>query len=95
MTIPDLFSLLAMAVVLCVGMMALWSCRRMPKKYKPVRVYTAIMLWYFFILYLIAFSAGNVYVVRSGILTRTGVIFLAVAIAGEISIREYHATRDN
>jgi hypothetical protein len=95
MSLPDALSLLNMGMSLVVCGLAIWSVRHIESQRKALRVFVAMLMWYLFLLYLIAFTTTDVYLVRSGILTRVGVFLLLFAVAGDIIAGERHAARDH
>jgi hypothetical protein len=81
------FNLAVMLAVVVAGLLCLRAAAKCDP-YDRIRflVY-ALMMYYFFILYLIALFTTDVYLIRSGILTRTGIILLAFAISIDAFIR--------
>jgi len=90
MSAPDILSVAACVFCFSAGLYCLRDIRPSPVHKKMLRMFGALLWFYLAIVYAVALAVVDVYLIRSGILTRTGVI-----VASSLYILEIYVNRSS
>ena len=94
MSAGDALSVIALITVVWAMIYAAIDIRRAPPDKRLLRMFDALLFLYLVIVYALALSTDNVYLVRSGILTRFGMIVVVFLFILELyTERRKHANR--